>query len=373
MVQLVSITEEQDPELMSIAAGLARQMEGGRQFVRAVQVKDKGSITFQQLPGGMVRAIVESVSVHRVIGWVEVLEGTDLACVWEDDGEFSYLPVPDTSVRTRATGISRSGKTIAGFIESVSPYACMWDDGVFRTLPVPGEVTVSEAYGIAASGNFIVGRAVVSSTEHPCIWSKGASWGEAEFSYLPIPDGMTSANALVVSSDGKVVAGRASDSVTMSDEAYIWAEGTPAVLFSPPAMGRPTLSSISASGKIIAGDAYDGPNPKAAKWVDGAFSFLTPEGDAAFVSPNGKVFVGATSSGICVWREDEQSFLSLPEGATSESFPGGVSTTGRAIAGTVAVLGGPPILRPCKWVNGEPTYLEVPFEFYRAVAGGISG
>ena len=58
MVQLVYLSSKQDVSLTGLAAGMARQMESGaREFIRGINT-EKGSITFQKLSTGVVRALI---------------------------------------------------------------------------------------------------------------------------------------------------------------------------------------------------------------------------------------------------------------------------------------------------------------------------
>lgn len=58
MVQLVYLSKDQNALLTGLAAGLAHQMESGsRKFIRSIPMKE-GSITFQRLTDGTIRALI---------------------------------------------------------------------------------------------------------------------------------------------------------------------------------------------------------------------------------------------------------------------------------------------------------------------------
>jgi uncharacterized membrane protein len=124
---------------------------------------------------------VTSMSANGAViaGWYfGAASGSEYAFQWSNG---TFIPIPDTTVSSRAAAVSADGSVVVGQLnyESTDPLAFSWTQGNVPTdLPLPSGFTTSAATGVSNNGSAIVGYMAAGTnfgglvSQTACIWDQ---------------------------------------------------------------------------------------------------------------------------------------------------------------------------------------------------------
>ncbi len=215
--------------------------------------------------------------------------------------EITYTPTGNTSIVSRALGISDNGSVVTGFggeitgdLSQKKREAFSWNG---TSTGIGGTVVDfhdSTGRGVSSDGSFIVGGK--QDLSNPLQAFRRSSGGTIDLGFLP---SHTQSIANDVSNDGSVVVGNSL--LSSVPRAFRWVDGAPAVITDLGVLSGDNSSEaegVSADGTVVAGTSGNGTVDQAFRWVE-VGSVMTPLGELVGGSNNSSAH-GISGDGLVV-------------------------------------------------------------------------
>ena len=255
-----------------------------------------------------------------------------------------YLPTPDNSNSSIATGVSADGSVIVGYSNSGAndkSEAFRWAGGPMTGLGYLGGGDTSMAHAVSADGSTVVGTSNGSVGNYVFEWS--GSIGQVDHSICA----GAGPQAYGVSSDGSVIVGQNGDDHAggcYSGRAVQWAGGTQSLLFPGASPPSGLARGINPGGSVIVGEVAVSACPcvQAFRWTSGGSVTLGDFGasyhnsSAYATNADGTVVVGTAS----VTNTEYHPFRWTATTGLVSLVPSGLSGTAEAVSADGRVVVG---------------------------------
>ena len=263
--------------------------------------------------------------------------------------EITYTPTGNTSIVSRALGISDNGSIVTGFggeitgdLSQKKREAFSWNG---TSTGIGGTVVDfhdSAGRGVSSDGSFIVGGK--QDPSNPLQAFRRSSGGTTNLGFLP---SHTQSIANDVSNDGSVVVGNSL--LSAIPQAFIW-NGSMTPLGFLSGDNNSEAESVSADGTVVAGTSGNGTVDQAFRWVGSVMTGLgelaggSNNSSAHGISGDGLVVVGDSDSlnGAEAFRWTSSGMVALGDLASGlfASSAKAASQDGSTIVGSGTTAGG---------------------------------